>query len=440
MRKWLLVAFLLAAVGLLQGCGGSSPDEPAALADAACSVDQQRAQLRSYMQDHYYWYQQLRTPDESATSMDAYFQSMLYRPTDRFSFTETTAAHNQVFVDGRRTGYGYSLVWADAQQTQLRVRFVEPRSPVARGGLKRGDVVTSIDGFGPQEIAAGALAPVTTPGVPRHFELAGAGAIPRTLDVLSEDYPLTPLANTATFDITRNGAPVKVGYLNYTQFVGYSEGDLSLAFIRFGQAGIGELILDLRYNGGGSVATSRNLASMIGGDPTAGKLFAYLRFNDKQGNMTTRVQFNTEADAFAIPIPAGLKRVVVLTSENTASASELLINGLKPFVDVVLVGETTYGKPYGFVPRDICGTTYDAVEFESLNALGVGGFTSGFTPDCAVPDDLDHAQGDANEARTRAALNYLSSGSCGLPQAARAAKAKPAPGVFGETTPAGMYR
>ncbi len=109
----------------------------------------------------------------------------------------------------------------------------------------------------------------------------------------------------------------------------------------------------------------------------------------------------------------GLKRVFVIGSGATASASELVINGLRPFVDVVLIGETTYGKPYGFVPRSACGTTYEAVNFESLNALGVGGYTAGFQPDCLVADDLDHALGDSSERRTATALNYVATGRCG---------------------------
>ena len=435
--KWLL----LGALGLLlQACGGSSePDAPVAANDA-CSVAQQRASLRTYMQDHYYWYPQLRAADESATSMDAYFRSMLFTPTDRFSFSESTAAHNALFTEGRRVGYGYALAWADASRTALRVRNVEPASPVARAGLVRGDTILTIDGFSPADIAAGALATVTTPGVHRIFNFIDSAGQHRTLDVASEDFALTPVAATSTFDIVRDGVPVKVGYIDYTQFVSYSVPALNSAFAGFGADGISELILDLRYNGGGSVATSRDLASMIGGARTAGQLYAYLRFNDKQANATQQVRFKAAADDSAQPPPQGLPRVVVIGSEATASASELLVNGLRPFVDVVLVGATTYGKPYGFVPHDNCGITYNAVEFESLNALGVGGFTAGFAPTCPAADDFDHQLGDANENRTRVALNYLATGSCAAPQArSGAAKLPAAPGAFGETSHPGMF-
>jgi C-terminal processing protease CtpA/Prc len=435
--KWLVLAVLC---GLLQACGGSSESQAPLASDDACSVPRQRDALRAFMQEKYYWYAQLLEPDESAESMDAYFRSML-APADRFSFSESTAAHTALFTEGRRTGYGYTLMWADVAQTAFRVRNVEPASPVARAGLARGDTILAIDGHAAVEIAQGALPVVTTPGVPRHFVVASVTGERREIDVVSEDFALTPVAASSTFDITRDGAPVKVGYIDYTQFVGYSVPYLNLEFIRFAQAGIGELILDLRYNGGGSVATSRDLASMIGGARTAGLLYAYLRFSDKQSTSTQQFRFNTAQDPFALPLRAGLPRVVVIASGDTASASELLVNGLRPFVDVVLVGETTYGKPYGFIPRDICGTTYNAVQFESLNSLGAGGFTAGFTPDCAVPDDFEHALGDANEARTRVALNYLATGQCGPVPLGRLAapKAPPPRGTFGETVRPGMF-
>lgn len=436
--KWLTLAGLCL---LLQACGGGSGDD-SSLEPQACSLASQQQSLRDFMQEEYYWYTSLRAPDETAPTLDAYFQSMLYRPTDRYSFTESTAAHNQLFVAGRRVGYGYALVWADAARTALRIRNIEPLSPAARAGLVRGDTVLAIDDVLPQGIADGQLPLVDTVGVPRTFALRNSAGQTRVVTVVSEDFSLSPLAAAATFDVMRAGVPVKVGYLAYHQFVNYSVGSLSTEFYRFGAAGIVELILDLRYNGGGSVNASRDLASMIGGSRTASQLYAYLRFNNKNANSTQQVRFNSSDVAFAHPLPQGLPRVVVIASGGTASASELLINGLRPFVDVVLVGDTTYGKPYGFIPRDNCGTTYNAVQFEALNSQGVGGYTAGLAPTCSVPDDLDHPLGSAGEGRIRAALDYIVTGSCTAPGTAAlgAPKPRPAPGTFGETVPVQMFQ
>jgi carboxyl-terminal processing protease len=437
--KWLYLAGLCL---LIQACGGGDTPDAASQSSptsaAACSIADQRQSLLAFMTDQYYWYSLLAAPDASAQNIDGYFHSMLAKPADRYSFTETTAAHNALFVEGRLTGYGYSLVWADAAQSILRVRYIEPLSPVAAAGLRRGDTVLAIDGLSPAEIAEGLLPVVNAVGVLRHFVIRNSAGAQQALDVQSADFALSPVATIATLDGTRAGAPVKVGYLAYSQFVSYSTDGLKQAFAGFAADGIGELILDLRYNGGGSVAVARDLASMVS-PRSAGQLFAYLRFNDKQAAKTLQVRFNG-ADLPVTSAPAGgLDRVFVIASGSTASASELVINGLKPFVNVVLVGDTTYGKPYGFVPRDYCGITYNAVQFESLNALGVGNYTTGFTPDCAVPDDLDRQLGDPAERRIRTALDYIATGSCSGPPRQAAQRASVPAQVFGETGTNGMF-
>lgn len=438
--KWLYLAGL---VLLLQACGGGdtpppqpSPDDP-----QACSVAQQRDSLRTFMNEQYFWYAHLAAPQDGAPTMDAYFQSMLYTPADRYSHTQSAASYAQMFTEGRRTGYGYTVAWADDAQTLLRMRIVEPLSPIARAGIVRGDTVLSMDGVGPAGIVGGELPVVTTEGVPRSITYRNAAGETRTVTVVSEDFALTPVAASRVFDVMRQGAPARVGYLAYHQFVGYSRGDLGDVLWEFADAGVSELVLDLRYNGGGSVNVSRDLASMIGGARTANRLFSYLRFNDKQAASNIQLSFNGLTPPLGMPFPEGLARVVVITSPSTASASEMVINGLKPFMDVVLVGETTFGKPFGFVPRNTCGTVYNAVQFETLNSAGQGDYTGGFTPDCAVPDDFDRALGDPSERRLKAALDYVATGKCSAGQAPMSARmTKPrAHQAFGETVPSQMF-
>jgi C-terminal processing protease CtpA/Prc len=452
MKRHLLLAALAAA---LSACGGGGsnvaepvnapappaapPDPPPAEPPAYCSVQDQRNTLDAWMQDNYLWSDQLHAADAQAASLDAYFQSLLYKPLDRYSYTESTASFNQLFVEGRRTGYGYTLVWADAAQTVLRVRNVEPLSPIAKAGLQRGHTIVSIDGYTPAQVAAGQPAPVSVPGVPRTFRIRDANGNERTIDAASADFPLSPVGTPQTFIVSRsNGTNANVGYLTYGQFVGYSRTDLLNAMRTLRQAGIDELVLDLRYNGGGSVATSRDLASFIGSTTTAGQLYTYLRFNDKQvaQNLTYRFLDLQQIEPIVLP---QLKRLVVLTSGGTASASELLINGLKPFLPVVLVGDTTYGKPFGFVPRDYCGITYNAVNFRSLNGAGQSDFDKGFKPDCAAADDLDHALGDRSERKLATALNYIATGSCPAAPQARVLAPAAASRPLGETVEPGMF-
>lgn len=434
---------LIAAACLLslQSCGGGGSSSANAPQTAAqCSVAAQRASLSIYMADQYYWNTQLAPADPNAATMDAYFQSMLDKPTDRYSYTQTTASFDQTYTEGTRTGYGYSLGWDETATDELRVRYVEAQSPVGQAGMKRGDIVVSIDGQTPTQIANGALATVTTEGVPRTFVLrdAATGAT-RQFTVQSATFAIAPVAFATTLPATRNGQPVQVGYLAYHQFVPYSTTQLATTIDAMAAQGVGEFVLDLRYNGGGTVSTSRDLASMISGTRTDGATFVTMRFNAQQSAQNSSLPFLNAQTRYFTPLQP-VPRVFVLVSGNTASASELLINGLKPFMQVVLVGETTYGKPYGFVPRDSCGITYNAVNFESVNALGVGGYDNGIAPDCRVTDDLDHPLGDPGERRMQAALQYIATGACpAQPQSARMVS-RHSTRTIGEGAEIGMFR
>lgn len=445
-------ALALALAVLLGACGGGEAPPPASAgraplaAPVTCAPADQRDWLHTYMRDQYYWPDHLATPNAKAGGMDGFFRSMLYQPVDRFSYTQTATEFNQFYSEGTRTGYGYTLVWADAEQTAFRVRSTEPLSPVGLAGLSRGDLVLQIDGYTPYEILAGALPRVTTEGVPRSFVVvdAATGRL-RRFSVNSANFALTPVPVASVIELATAQGRKKVAYMAYHEFIIASETGLDRGFSHFIRSGATELVLDLRYNGGGSVIFARALASMIGGRRLDGKTFVDLRFNANHASWNVDIPFTTNVGILPGPVLEGLQRVVVITSAATASASELVINALQPFMPVVLVGETSYGKPYGFAPKEACGTVYSAVAFESFNAVGAGGFTAGFAPTCEAEDDLAHALGDPAEKRLATALYYLVNGVCPARPPVRNAGLARAKGpgggdqtVFGEVAPAQM--
>lgn len=186
------------AFAALSGCGGGGSTAVAPAPDvggpttqptsgypadpASCDVAGQRAWLRDYMNDQYYWYDQQRAPDAEASSQPQYFASLLFAPTDRYSFTQSTAEFTQFFGPGQAIGYGYALAWADAAQTVLKVRTVEPLSPIGLAGLRRGDTIVTIDGYTPDQVINGRPARVKTVGVARKFVVTDATGKQRTLD------------------------------------------------------------------------------------------------------------------------------------------------------------------------------------------------------------------------------------------------------------------
>ena len=199
---------------------------------------------------------------------------------------------------------------------------------------------------------------------------------------------------------------------------------------------ISELILDLRYNGGGYLGISAVLGTMVAGNKAYGQVFGNMTFNDKHRQYDpifneliepfifpeNTLGFSTTAD---MQLPKlNLSRVFIISTNDTASASEALINSLRGIdVEVILIGETTHGKPYGLYGQDNCGTTYYTIQFKGTNAKGYGDYADGFIPSaidnskdlvkgCLVADDLSSQLGNTNEKMLGTAIHYIANNSC----------------------------
>jgi hypothetical protein len=234
-----------------------------------------------------------------------------------------------------------------------------------------------------------------------------------------------------------------VGYMLFNSHNAVAETELPDAISQLKTAGATDLVLDVRYNGGGYLDVAAELAYMVSKPSvTAGKTFELTRFNDKHPHQDpvtgadlapTPFESSTRGvgpNPSGVPLPhLDLDRVYILVGRGTCSASEAIINGLLGVgVNVVLVGNTTCGKPYGFYPQDNCGTTYFTIQFQGVNDKGFGDYADGFIPGgggqagppgCDVLDDFTHELGDPAEGRLAAALAYRANGAC-PPKAARA--------------------
>ena len=240
---------------------------------------------------------------------------------------------------------------------------------------------------------------------------------PRPVTLTAGAITRTPVQNVQTL-----AAPNQmVGYLLFNDHIATSEQLLIDAIHQL--AGVTDLVLDLRYNGGGYLDIASELAFMIAGPgTTSGKTFERVNFNDKNPFGVTAAQattpFHAVSQGFSGPsnqaLPSlGLSRVFVLTGGGTCSASEAIVNALRGVnVEVNLIGATSCGKPYGFLPQDNCGTTYFAIQFQGVNDKGFGDYADGFAPTCAVADDFSHALGDPAEGRLAGALRYRATGTC----------------------------
>ena len=222
---------------------------------------------------------------------------------------------------------------------------------------------------------------------------------------------------------TGNGR--KVGYVAFLEHFGDAEARITEALAQFQQARVNDLVLDLRYNGGGYLYIASQVAYMVAGAGTV------------QSRDFERLQYNAgraaESAASAMPFlgtaclpdengyctsdaalpQIGLSRLYVLTSESTCSASESIINGLRGVdVEVHLVGGSTCGKPYGFTAKERSGISYFPIEFSGVNHKGQGDYVNGFEPTCRADDDLGYELGDTREAMLATALAHQSLGRC----------------------------
>ena len=411
---------VLCATWALAACGGGGDgdgrENPAAPA-TDCSVAGQQAWLANYMDDWYFWYRVSPRPSAAGYStVQAYFDALLYTgtsagfPADRWSYSQSTESFNRFYGDGATLGYGVAVNGIEVDGVvgrPLYVRYVEPGSPALAAGVRRGDQIISLNGRSVDSIVAAEDYSALTPGQAGdtlRLVLRRSG-VDRSVTVTAAVFTLTPVQGPA---LRTSPGGRRLAYLQVKDMVSQALVPMDAAFAQFKAAGAQDLVLDLRYNGGGLVSTGGTLASYIAGSRASGLNYATLLYNDK------RAAANNQNFAFSQPAAAlGLPRVYVLSGPRTCSASEQVINGLRGAgIDVISIGNTTCGKPVGFLPSSSCGRTYSAVNFESVNQRNEGRYFDGFEASCRVDEDFTVAQGAAADPLVAAAARLADGGLC----------------------------
>ena len=391
--------------------------------------------LRAWTHRYYLWYDEVPNTYKMADFTNAidYF-NVLKTPAltasgaakDRYHFTYATEEWEKMTTAGLDLGYGITFkrnTGPNIPRTWL-VTLVEPGSPGAAAGLQRGDMLTKVDGI--DFVNTGDAEQVrrineglfpSAAGTPHSFSFQ-RGGITFDVTMTAVEVSVQPVKNVKVLD-TPTG---KVGYLSFETFNAVSERQLVDAFTTLKASAVNDLVLDLRYNGGGLLYVASELSYMIAGpDATRGKVFERQQYNDRTAPQDP-IPFRSTAYGFNSPNPVrsgtalpslGLKRVTILTTSGSCSASESVINGLRGAdIEVNLIGGQTCGKPYGFTPVPNCGTTYFSIEFKGVNNKGFGDYADGLAPTCQVADDLSRPVGDPAEGLLAAALAYRQTGTC----------------------------
>jgi carboxyl-terminal processing protease len=400
--------FLAIALTIFAGLTSCKKNTDAVIATAPDLRDS----VYAYSQDIYLWSNNLPTaavfkPLTYPTADSVMKKVRTYSPfvngkyQDRWSFVVQKKYWDDL-VSGNSTDTGaeYGFV-ADGD---LRVKLVYTQSSAGTQGVKRGWKVLKFNGVDATYANIDKLNTELNKAAQSVLFQKPDGT-QQTITLTSGAYKSDYVMNQKVFTINGNN----VGYFAFDSFLGANSGldtrnELDKVFADFRSKNVTELVLDLRYNGGGYGSVASYLGSLIAPTSAVGKVFVSAVHNNKYSKYNSTDTFKSLANGLK------LSRVSIIVNKGTASASEELINGLKPIMTVKLIGNTTHGKPVGYYALPVMDSYVFPVALKNVNSAGFDDFYQGFTVDKVQSDDLTRDLGDPAEACLKTALNYIQTG------------------------------
>jgi C-terminal peptidase prc len=368
-----------------------------------CSNSGQNKMLNDIMKDTYLWYE--HTPDIDYTSygsLENLLEDLKYTTYDKWSYVTSTQQHQNYYQEGTYLGWGHGWQY---DGNKVFITFVYPDSPSDKAGLKRGAEVLEINGKKIAEIENENLWSTILGEEEEGVELTVKVRMDSTIQELTAKRSIVTIKSVLDKRVLNLNSK-KIGYLNFKTFIGPSQAELESAFAYFKSQNIDELVLDLRYNGGGSLDIALYLGSLLGGSKVEESVAETLQYNDKFSQYNRSYKFTQEVNALDI------NQLYVITTANTASASESVMNGLKPFMDVHLIGSKTHGKPVGMHGYSFCDKSVLPVMFKGVNSNGEGDYFGGMDVTCQVADDVTKEFGDITERMLEETLFYIENKKC----------------------------
>lgn len=431
MKNWKeLTLLMLLLSGLVVGCSdsGTVPDpDPVNTNDEAKAITLKVNKfIEDAMTDIYLWYNELPNIDyRSETDSKAYFDKLLYEE-DKWSYITDDVVALENSFQGKEKSYGWSLsfgLFSNTGNVFALVEYVYPNTPADAAGIKRGDILVLMNNAditqeNYRDLLYGDNLSVTLGVLGTDGISTGA-----TVDLSAMELNLNPVVKTSV--VEQDGH--KIGYIFYAQYIANYNTAIDTAIQGLIDQNVTDLVIDLRYNPGGTITAAQHLCSAVAPLPVvneSSKLVTY-QWNDKYQNYWLSNQINDQIEVDFdkdVPSKMGLDQVYILTGSGTASASELTITGLKPYMNVTTVGDTTFGKytasitlkPEDFYDdsnyyNDFANWGLQPIVLRYANASGVTDFKDGFAPDIPADDDLfaTFPLGDKNDPLFAAAIEDI---------------------------------
>jgi len=387
--RLITIVISIVLIIIFSSCGNS---ESSYTNDNTTFDEQQKSFLYSLFKTEYLWsnkvedveYDKYETPQEM-------IDALKYEVYDKWSYSQTRQEYDDF---ANQVGGGFGCSYYKAQ-----IRNIKIGSPCDKAGLKRGDYLINIDD---EDIT-------TQLYINAEKQLDEEVVFTIIRDTKELNISIAP--TIYSYDVTQaqifiNSDGRKVAHLIFDEFTSASSQEIDEDFTYFKENDVEELVIDLRYNYGGSVAVASILMDKIAAYNNDENLQFYLKFNQNNSYKNSYYYFDKDENSL------DLDRVFFLTSNDSVSASEILINGLKPYMDVVLVGSKTRGKPVGMQGRVNKGLIYWLINFLIYNSQDYGEYFSGIEVDCSSDDNLSFERTDENDYMLSEALHYIENGNC----------------------------
>jgi len=434
------VAAVTLAALMLASCGGGGSSTagsggpvtvtptPTPTPTATCALASRQAFAKAVIDEWYLFPSDVANVSAASHSNVQSYIDALVAPAralnkDRFfTYITSIAEENAFYASGSSAGFGVRMTY-DAAGQRILIAEAYESAPAFAAGIDRGTAIVAIGtNSGNLRTVASIVATEGTagltnalgpndPGVSRVLRITDAAGT-RDVTVAKADYSLDPVSDRYGAKIITEGGR-SYGYLNLRTFISSADDQLKAAFADFGARGVTDIIIDFRYNGGGLVSTANLMGDLMGAG-RAGQLFSQTRFRANKSAENDEHRFTPGSQSIA---PT---RIAFIGTASTASASELVINSMLPYLgtNMTLVGGNTYGKPVGQIALDKteCDDRMRVVAFATANSTGAGDYYDGLAPkianSCAAGDDLTVPLGDPREASIRAAIGFLSGNAC----------------------------
>jgi hypothetical protein len=390
MKKYYVI-WLFITILLFNGCGGGSSSS----GNTDFSLDEKRF-LHTLFSTEYLWYDQVASTVEyeQYSERQEMINDLRVDPPDNWSFTLTQNEY-EALANQKTEGFGFGYM------PGFKIYLVRIDSP-AWGKLQRGDQIIEVNGENASD---------------ENIHAASQNLYKETTFTLLRDgnnIDVTVTPKEYSYKVTEGKifqqGSEKIGYMRFDAFSESAVSEIEKLFDYFHSETIDELIIDLRYNGGGSIATTSSLLDNLHNE-NPGDRQMYLDWNAEYQNRNTAYYFEEqdEQDGNELALP----RIIFLVTEHSASASEALINALAPYKDqVVTIGDATHGKPVGMSGKRYGEHYYFLINFMVKNQAGDTTSFNGIPVTCSAEDDLAHLRGDANETMLKSALYYIEHGTC----------------------------